>query len=958
MSDAQDDLFQQYLNAAQITNTIRLIRFFLVSILVVCLFVFFIYQISFAHSSPYLNIWFILTELTIGSCLLLTAIHFKAGQYQLQQADRWLKLVCFLIGTAIAVGVTLLYYFLPHQNPELNIHEAIILAALLIIVSQIFALTFLTQRLSYFCWVFIPVITPNIAAQFLIRSETSAFFFLATNFALITLIICANTSMHMHRRLSSVNFKNDQLKKAAEQQVDWTDQLRQQLQVEMNKSKDIELQLQFNNQMLEQKVRERTFDLTQMNESLQEHRQNLSFAHETAGIRPWEWNIEQRTVGLTNSQQQEIIRDWQDHYTLMHKIVHPDDLARVKNTLFQHLDGKTPRFAETFRIQRPNGEWVWIHDVGQVISRDEKSGSPLRMVGIYRDINQEKKDQDRLKLAASVFEQASEGIFILDENLRYIESNPFYAQMSGFQRDHIIGKYLFDLVKSSKANPRMRQEEIVQQLLSKGEYHTEKSIKFRSGKELEVRLHIIAVKDEQNRIINYIGIMSDLTEYKLQEQRLSYLENYDALTDLPNRFYYNYQLHQYLISQQDSLQQLAVIRLNIDRFRPLNEYLSNNGGDELLRQVAQRLRITNAEALFVAHLNGDDFAIVYEISHIRPSIEEHCERITKAFNLPFNVQGQEHIITLSMGVSLYPEHGRQLDYLNNCAEQALSEAKRLGGNTVKYYDLDNSKLLEQDVHLERDLRQAIKNDELILYYQPKIDFDNYQVVGFEALVRWKHPTKGVLPPNLFIPIAEQTSLISDIGRVVIQQTAKQIREWNLLGFDHIRVSVNVVAQQLQRGQLLQDLDDAINTYQISGASLELEITESSLVENSTTVMSLLDEIKQRDIHIALDDFGTGYSSLSYLTDFPIDILKIDRSFVSKIGNTKQEAIVNAMIAMGKAMGLKVVAEGVETEQQRDYLMHQNCDILQGYLFAKPLTAVHATEYLQQHTQLSTARYSI
>ena len=220
------------------------------------------------------------------------------------------------------------------------------------------------------------------------------------------------------------------------------------------------------------------------------------------------------------------------------------------------------------------------------------------------------------------------------------------------------------------------------------------------------------------------------------------------------------------------------------------------------------------------------------------------------------------------------------------------------------------------------------------------------MVGFEALVRWKHPTKGILPPNLFIPIAEQTSLISDIGRVVIQQTAKQIREWNLLGFDHIRVSVNVVAQQLQRGQLLQDLDDAINTYQISGASLELEITESSLVENSTTVKSLLDEIKQRDIHIALDDFGTGYSSLSYLTDFPIDILKIDRSFVSKIGNTKQEAIVSAMIAMGKAMGMSVVAEGIETEQQLEYLKNLNCDIAQGYLFSRPLPESEATQFLK------------
>ncbi len=299
------------------------------------------------------------------------------------------------------------------------------------------------------------------------------------------------------------------------------------------------------------------------------------------------------------------------------------------------------------------------------------------------------------------------------------------------------------------------------------------------------------------------------------------------------------------------------------------------------------------------------------------------------------------------GVSLYPEHGRQLDYLNNCAEQALSEAKRLGGNTIKYYTLDNTKLLEQDVHLERDLRQAIKNDELIVYYQPKIDFHNYQVVGFEALVRWQHPSKGIIPPNLFIPIAEQTSLISDIGRVVIQQTAKQIREWNLLGFDHIRVSVNVVAQQLQRGQLLQDLDDAINTYQISGASLVLEITESSLVENSTTVKSLLDEIKQRDIHIALDDFGTGYSSLSYLTDFPIDILKIDRSFISKIGNTKQEAIVNAIIAMGKAMDMTVVAEGIETEQQLQYLQNLNkCDIAQGYLFSRPLPESEATQFLK------------
>ena len=958
MSDAQDELLQQYLNAAQITNTIRLIRFFLVSVLIVCLYVFFIYQISFAHSSPYLNIWFILTELTIGSCLLLTAIHFKAGQYQLQQADRWLKLVCFLIGTAIAVGVSLLYYFLPHQNPELNIHEAIILAALLIIVSQIFALTFLTQRLSYFCWVFIPVITPYIAAQFLIRSDTSAFFFLATNFALITLLICANTSMRMHRRLSSVYFKNDQLKKAAEQQVGWTDQLCQQLQVAMNKSKDIELQLQFNNQMLEQKVRERTFDLEQTHQDLINQQHSLILAHEAAGLKAWDWNIRQRSIVFGSGGQQTRLENTKQHRNKLQQLIHPDDVPHFHQTMKQHLRGQTERYQATYRVQHSSGEWYWVHDIGRVIERDPVTHKPLRMVGIRRDIQQERIGQERLKLTASVLEQAAEGIFILDKNLRYIEANPFYAQMSGFKRDHILGKYLFDLVESNKLHQCKTQEEIVQKLLSTGEYDTERNIKFRSGKELEVRMHINAVTDEQNRIINYIGIVSDLTEHKLQEQRLSYLENYDALTDLPNRFYYNYQLHQYLVTQQDSIKQLAVIRLNIDRFRPLNEYLTNNGGDELLRQVAQRLRLTNAEALFVAHLNGDDFAIVYEISHIRPSIQEHCERLTKAFSLPFNIFGQDHVITLSIGVAFYPEHGRQLDYLNNCAEQALSEAKNLGGNTIRYYSNENTALLEQGIFLERDLRKAIQNNELVVYYQPKINFRNKDIYGFEALVRWNHPEKGLIPPGLFIPLAEQTSLISDIGRIVLQKTAKQIRLWNNLGYNNICVSVNIVAQQIRRGQLLNDLDQAIDDNQIDGSRLELEITESSLIENSDSVRNLLDEIKKRKINISLDDFGTGYSSLSYLADFPIDILKIDRSFVSKIGENKQQAIVSAMIAMGKAMGMTVVAEGIETEQQMQYLQDLDCDIAQGYLFSKPLPQEEATIFLENNISAPTYTYLI
>ena len=270
---------------------------------------------------------------------------------------------------------------------------------------------------------------------------------------------------------------------------------------------------------------------------------------------------------------------------------------------------------------------------------------------------------------------------------------------------------------------------------------------------------------------------------------------------------------------------------------------------------------------------------------------------------------------------------------------------------LRLYSNENTALLEQGIFLERELRKAIQSNELVVYYQPKINFRDKNIYGFEALVRWNHPEKGIIPPGLFIPLAEQTSLISEIGRIVIQQTSKQIRSWNAMGFNNICVSVNIVAQQLRRGQLLADLDEAIAASGISGASLELEITESSLIENSESIKNLLHEIKSRHINISLDDFGTGYSSLSYLADFPIDILKIDRSFVSKIGQNKQEAIVSAMIAMGKAMGMTVVAEGIETEQQLQYLHGLDCDIAQGYLFSKPLPEAEATEYLTQNARM-------
>ncbi|MBJ8459742.1 putative bifunctional diguanylate cyclase/phosphodiesterase, partial [Acinetobacter nosocomialis] len=464
-------------------------------------------------------------------------------------------------------------------------------------------------------------------------------------------------------------------------------------------------------------------------------------------------------------------------------------------------------------------------------------------------------------------------------------------------------------------------------------------------------LHINAVKDEHNQVINYIGFARDLTEQKRQEQHLSYLKNYDSLTHLPNRFYYYNQLHQYLVNPSYSFKNLALIRINIDRFRAFNEFLNNDSGDELLKQFAQRLRLTNINAILVAYLNGDDFAIIYEISPIHPNIEQYCQNILQALNAPFYIDQQEYFITASIGVACFPEHGRQVDHLNNHAEQALSEAKRLGGNTISYY-CNKTTNPYKTADLEQELRKAIQNDEFVVYYQPKINLNDKSVKGFEALIRWQHPEKGLVMPNMFIPFAERSSLISDIGKVVLDKVGKQLQEWKKAGYTDIQVSVNIVAQQIHRGLLLNDLDEFLEQYQLDGSNLELEITESALLDNTDNVKKLLHSIKERNISIALDDFGTGYSSLAYLTEYPIDILKIDRAFISKIGDQKQEAIVNAMIAMGKSMGLKLVAEGVETEEQVIYLQKQQCDFLQGYFFSRPLHPNQIIQYLQSNTYIS------
>ncbi|XID75555.1 EAL domain-containing protein [Alkanindiges sp. WGS2144] len=909
--------------------------------------------ISYQHLASWCMISTVLIVLSTILNNQLASKNFKSKHLYI---DIYLQINAFVFGLIIAIGQILMGLQLTHSSgfdplaPNFYVFDTIV------VFSHLLGLISLTIRIRCFYLLVLTSMSPILAIQltnwptFLLNDP----FFLINDIYILFVLFCGFHLYKTRERLTWLVIRNDNLVEHAEHQRSITEQAYQQLEQEMLERRAVEQKLQQANQRLEEKVKERTFDIQQINLSLERSKQSLEMAHQTAGIGSWDWDIKNRSILTTNFDQilgysNEEINDYIGNIS---RLIHPEDFPGVKRAIAEHLRNHTSRYESVYRIRHKQGYWVWVQDMGRVIQRHPKTARPLRMVGIRRNINDEKIVAERLKLSASVFERAAEGIFILDSKLHYLDVNPCFEQIMGLPRQHFIGTHVFHYHRQPEKIQKQHAE-ILKKLMQTGEFEGEIIEKGAHGQELPLWIHINSIRNDKGSITHYIGILSDLTQRKQAEQRLSYLSNYDTLTDLPNRNLFKTQLHQLMMNNRDKKEKFALFRLNIDRFRFLNDSLQNDGGDILLQQVARRLRLINVDALMVARLGGDDFAIIFESFRFRGAdVKSQCKKIMQAFEQPFVVNDQELIITVSMGIALFPEHGRQVDSLSNHAEKALQEAKRLGGSTVRYYTKDEQLPASNRVHLENALRKALINDEFVVYYQPKICVKTRGICGFEALVRWQHPEHGLVPPVQFIPLAEETSLISNIGEVVLRKTCQQIKEWEAQGFSNIKVSVNVVAQQIQRGHLIDEIDEVMATYQINPRSLELEITESSLMDNSQAASDVLQQLKARNISIALDDFGTGYSSLSYLGHYPIDVLKIDRSFISNIGTHRhQEAIVRAILAMGHSLNMQVVAEGVETCEHAHFLTQEGCDILQGYLISKPLNSTDATAFLQDSPPL-------
>ena len=571
------------------------------------------------------------------------------------------------------------------------------------------------------------------------------------------------------------------------------------------------------------------------------------------------------------------------------------------------------------------------------LSYMQKDGNPIAIATI-RDIS-ERIEADKKNLqTAAVFENTDEGIIIADANKKVVAINNAFTAITGYGLADVEGQSI--LAHCQRENTDQVFTELNEALQTKGKWRGELWGRRKSTETYPAWLNISEVKDQSGVIINYIAVFSDISSIKQTQDWLMHLAHHDDLTQLPNRNYFNESLQQTLAAARRHGRRAALLFLDLDRFKTINDTLGHAYGDLLLQQVAERLKSSVRQEDTVARIGGDEFTVILrEINHTE-DVAKVANKIIHQLSLPFMIDNREVVTSTSVGISLYPEDADSVEYLTKAADAAMYRAKEQGRNNYQFYSSELTQKAFEKLLLEQGLRQALKNHEFVLLYQPLISLVTGDVVGVEALIRWQHPELGLIGPQEFIPIAEETGLIRPIGEWVIQTACDQARQWIEQGVQPLRMAINISARQMLDEASLQRLEELINGLHLRqfGLQVDLEITESDL-RIADDSADILKRLKDQGVRLAIDDFGTGYSSLSRLKHLPIDTLKIDRSFVKDIpGDSDDEAIASAVISMGRSLNLKVIGEGVETEEQLQFLKIQGCDEIQGFLFSPPVTA--------------------
>ncbi len=575
-------------------------------------------------------------------------------------------------------------------------------------------------------------------------------------------------------------------------------------------------------------------------------------------------------------------------------------------------------------------------------------GTIVGAIVFVRDITQQKTAEEALNISNRAVEASINGIVITDSvhpERPIVYVNPAFCKMTGFTSQEVVGqnpRFLFRNDRNQAGLEHMRKA--VRE-------HTSANTVVRNyrknGEMFWNNIHVAPVFNEDGKLTHYVGVSTDVTEQVHYEEELRYRATHDTLTGMANRNLLYDRLNQAILLAERNNECIAVLFLDIDRFKQVNDTLGHSAGDDLLRQVSERIQERLRKADTVARHSGDEFVIVLTAISNPQTAENVAREIHHAIGEPYRLQGHEVVTTCSIGISVYPQDSKESDILLRNADIAMYRAKELGRNAIEFFTHEMSSTISERMALEVNLRRAIERREFHLHYQPQFNLNTGRIIGAEALLRWHSNEHGWIPPAKFIPISEDTGMIIEIGEWVLKEACRQLVAWREAGVDLDLMAVNVSGMQIHRGDFLSAVEQALEENGLEPQSLELEVTESVVMRHAEAVIDTMNKLNTLGVSLAVDDFGTGYSSLSYLKRLPLHKLKIDQSFVKDIPDDSNDtAIARAVIALGKSLQLRVIAEGIETDEQRIFLSHEGCDDGQGYLFSRPLPPENILALLQ------------
>ncbi len=676
------------------------------------------------------------------------------------------------------------------------------------------------------------------------------------------------------------------------------------------------------------------YQRTRAMKALQANQDALNRAQAIGGVGSWQLDLQRNHMEWSDETSRIFGMGGSDHvdYEAYLARVHPDDKDKVRQAWIKALHCGTYDVEHRIVV---DGRIKWVREQAN-LDFDANTKRAVFAIGTAHDITAHKEEESALRLAARVFESSGEAILVTDARVNIVAVNHAFVQMSGYRSEEVLGRN--PGILASGRHPPEYYRAMWDDIDTHGYWQGEIWDKHKSGRIYPKWMSITTVRDEKGDVANYISIGRDTTEETEAEKNIHFLAYYDVLTGLPNRTLLRDRLGQLIAASHRDRHQFALLFLDLDRFKYINDSMGHSVGDRLLQSVAMRIQESVREGDTVARLGGDEFIVL-----LREAGESAAalvaQKLLSALATPYDLDGQVIATQASIGISIYPDHTQDADILIKNADMAMYRAKEEGRNNYQFFAKEMNFRVDLLFSMEKDLRLALERGEFFLQYQPQVNLADGALSGVEALIRWEHPTKGLVSPSEFVPVAEETGQIIAIGEWVLSTACAQMAQWRKDGLPGLTMAVNLSIRQLRQPSLGKFVAAVLQDSGLEARCLELEITEGIMMGDNQVGMRFLNEMHEMGVQLSIDDFGTGFSSLNYLKKLPVNKLKIDQSFIRDIETDAGDAaIIRSIISLGHRLNLKVIAEGVETQDQLDFLRIRGCDEIQGYLYAPPLDA--------------------